>query len=732
MPVSGGGVISGHPRIWLSDSNNYSRIKAAVSANSSLWQGLKSFCDSASPAIPQGNAYQGDLQFQHIASFALCYQMTGSATYAQKALTLLTTNDCTSMKEKTYGCSPLYFSSYSTDSGYGIRNYVPAIALAYDWLNSYMSTPVSVSDLSAKTLGGALIQRMNGWLNWYVQNGYCRANDPNCQNFAPPHTGVGIANYYTGYVLAQSMAAVAIGNEDSSGAAVLAEANSLYNNGIGDMDTYLPEGHHPEGSYGSGSYERFAMAATALRWGTGNTNYLNSKWLMNYPYFKLQAITNDGQFYIDDGTWHWTVAPTTNDSVMSGYMYGWSSNIGQTAAAYLNVAGGGASVVNNNDNWRNFLFYDPSAVGISLANAPRSYNAATVGIALMRSDWSSASGTWASLSTARWLDVEGEEYPDAGQVEIYKSSQLLINAGFGDRWGSSQQDTAPYYNTFSFEKRTDGGPNGQQWFATAGCPNPTGSDPVGLKKFADGNDYVFAAGEFSAAYQSSCSASGVPANFVVRNQLYVRPDLVFLYDQVSVKNGVPTEHFHFPNQPTANGSNQWTVVNGSGQLQMAAIYPAVTASVTAQAVNSLKYSDGSMGPQVSSYHMTMTANTQNSYQSFLNIFRAGLSSGYAAPSYQTLSPSVGVGVRVTGMLSSENATPIVVIFADNTQNSPSNSVQYSVVSSPGAYHYVALLQPNTAYQVSETVSNGQASIVITQSASGNMKTDAAGVLRFTE
>jgi hypothetical protein len=732
-PVGGGNVISGHPRIWLSDPANFSRIKSAVSANSSQWSKLKSFCDNTSTAIPQGNAYQGDLQLQALASFALCYQMTGSATYAQKAVTLLTTNDCASMKENTYGCSPLYFNIYSTDSGYGIRNYVPALALAYDWLYPYMSTAVSVSDLSAKTLGAALIQRMNAWLSWFAKSGYCRINDSNCQNFPSPHTGIGIANYYSGYVLAQSLAAVAIGGDDSTGASVYSMANTVYNNGIGDMDTYFPEGHHPEGSYGSGTYERYLLSGTALRWGTGNTAYLNSKWMMNYPTFKLAAITNDGKFYIDDGMWHSDVEPTSNDSILSGYAFGWNSSIGQTTAAYLGVMGSTSAIASSGDAWKSFLFYDSTAAATPLANVAKSLNASVAGVSMARSDWTSATATWSMLKVAGWTDTEGEDYANAGQFQIYKGSPLLMNAGFGDRWGASQEDTASYFNTFSFENRTDGGPKGQPWFTTSGCPNPTGSDPIGLKKFKDGSDYVFASGEFSAAYQKSCSASGVPANFVVRNQLYVRPDLFFIYDQVSVKNGTPTEHFHFPTSPVASGSNQWTITNGKGLLQVAAISPAVTASVATQAASSLKYSDGSNGPQMTNYHLTMAAKTQTSYQSFLNVFRAALSNGsYPFPTMQAITASVGSGVRVSGMQASENTTAIVAVFADNTQNTPSTSVQYVVPTSAGTYHYVALLQPNTVYKVTESVSGGQTTISISPDTSGNVTSDGAGVIRFTE
>lgn len=736
-----GGVIGNHPRIWLSDSNNLARLKSAYSSNSPLWQNLKSFCDNTPTAIPQGNAYQGDLQFLNIASFALCYQISGNTTYAQKAVTALVTNDCAGMSTPSYGCSPLYFgpkyasAGYGTDDGYGIRNYVPALALAYDWLYNYIgNVTVSVPDLTATTLQGALIQRMNAWLTWFAASGYCRLSDPNCQNFPSPHTGIGLSNYFSGYLLGQTLAAVAIGNDDATGAADFSMAANLYNTAIGDVDTYVPEGHHPEGGYGAGSYERIAMAATALRWGTGNAGYLNSLWLQNYPSLKLAAVTNDGSFYYDDGMWHSSIIlPTTNDSILSGYAYGWTSAAGQTATAYINIVSS-SSPVSQNDAWRNFLFYDPSAVGLPLSSAPKSYNAGTFGLALMRSDWNSNSATWASLSTARWIDPQGEQYPDAGQVEIYKGSGLLINAGFGDRWGASQQDSS-YFNTFSFANRTDGGQPGQSWFSTSGCPNPTGSDPIGLKKFVDSNDYVYTAGEFSAAYQtvSSDGCGLVPANFLVRNELYVRPDLFFIYDQVSVKNGTPTERFHFAAAPTSVAANKWSVTSGKGLLQIAAVYPASTAAVSSQAVNSLTYSDGSAGPQIANYQLSLVANTQTNYQSFLNVFRAGLSSSsYPFPALQAVIPSMGYGVRVTGMLASENAQPIVVIFADNTQNSPSTSVQYTVSSSPGALHYVALLQPNTAYQITKTISGGQVTVTVSQSSSGAVMSDSAGVLRFTE
>lgn len=730
-PIGGGGaIISGHPRLWLSDSANFSRIKSSYSAGTALWKSLQSFCDNTSSAVPMGNAYQGDLQFQRVASFALCYQVSGNATYAQKAIALLTTNDCANLSEATYGCSPLYFSQYSTDSGYGIRNYVPALAIAYDWLYDYMgNTAVSVSDLSATTLRGALIQRMNGWLDWYAKSGYCRIGDGNCVAASGTYNGLPIANYFSGYLLGQVVAAVAIGSDDSTGAAVLSKANSMYQTAMANMDYFMPEGHHPEGSYAPGVYERFGQAATAFRWGTGDASYLNSKWLSNYAFFKLGAITSDGSHYVDDGWWHADKAtPSTNDSIMSGYAYGWGSTQGQYVMAYLGAVKGTSSP---SGAWQNFLFYDPSAAAIALSSAPRSYIAGTYGLATMRSDWSST-GTWASLKVGRWLDPEGEAFADAGQMEIYKGgSALLVNAGFGDDYGQAQADTS-FLNTFTFENRTDGGGKNQPWFSTASCPNPAGNDPIGMKKFSDGGDYVMAAGEFSAAYQSGCSAAKVPANFLVRNKLFVRPGLFFVYDQVSVKSGVPTEHFHFPTNAVANGNNQWSITNGSSVMHMASIAPAVTVNIASQPANSVKYSDESTGPIIGNYHMTMAASTQTSYQGFLNVFRAALSSGSQFPAFANIAPSVGYGVKVSGLNSAENATSIVAVFADNSQNTPNASVSYVVASEPGVIHYVALLQANTLYMVSKVVANGQATITIQPSSSGNITSDASGVLRFTE
>jgi hypothetical protein len=711
--------VGAHPRLWLSDATTLSRTTAAARANSAEWAALKGFCDSRT--TPDWD-YQGSEYLHFITNFALCYRTTlavsgasAAAPYAAKALTLLKSNQV------------LGFTAYSTDSGYGIRNYVPAMAIGYDWLSGY-------SGLDASTKS-ALASRINAWLNWYAANGYCNADNSSCEP-------ADISNYHSGYVLAQVLAGIALYGDDASGAAIWTKAISQYNSVRTTFDTRMQGGSWPEGwNYGAGVYERYALMASGLRAATGDSGYANFQWLSNNVTFKRNALTPNAKFVYDDGIWSGNAVgvPSSNDILVAGYLYGWSSANGKLAKNYIDQVQSTAPL-SSVEEWKRFAFYDPSAIAADLSSAAKSYWANGLGLVTMRSDWASASGTWASFISGPYLAAQGAQNMDQGHIEVYNGAPLLINAGVA-LYGTPQQQSTVFMNTFTMEGRSDTSYSGQQG-ATGACPNPNGNNPIGIKTHLDGGSYTFTSGEFSAAYQiasqaDSAGCAKLPVNWLARSTLYVRPGVFVVYDQIakasSQPNLAPTMHLHLPTRPTyQSGDNRRiTMDNGSGRLHVASVLPASgTAKVVSESINA------NTGPGVANYHFSLAQTSPApSYQNFLTVLRAGQStSAYTAPVVTSLSGTNAYGTEISGLLAAEASVGIVAVFADNGSLAPPASLQYQHPTRSGTSHYVAMLKPNTTYGLTFSNTSGSYSVSIAEGSSGStsIRTDSAGVLRFTE
>jgi Divergent InlB B-repeat domain len=708
------GPSGAHPRLWLSDSATFTRITAAAKANSAEWARLKNICDTQTQP---GYDYQGAEGFRMISNFALCYRVVkansgdaAAAPYGQKAVNLLASNSTYPM---------LSFTAYSTDSGYGIRNYVPAMAIAYDWLHDYPGMTTSLKSQVAT--------RMKAWLTWYEANGY-----GNGSNY--------ISNYNAGFMVSRTLAAIALYNEDSDSAALWSNALAHYNGARQSFDSSMPGGHWPEGwSYGSTVYQNYGWAASALRIATNDASYLNFNWLTNNVLFKANALTNDGKFFYVDGVWNSNGigAPSLNDMIVVAHALGWGTANGQIARNYINRAiAGGETLDYPLAEWTTFLFYDPASQPANMATAARSNHAIGNGVVTMRSDWTTPTATWGSFVSGRYLDYQQQDH-NQGHMEIHKGALLLMNASPGYYGGGSNTFMQ---NTYTLEKRTDSSIVGQDLY-TSGCPNPSGSNPIGINAYSDNGGYLFTSGEFSAAYQikpayptpeTGCGANAV--TWLNRSTLYVRPGLFVVYDQVQKASNqagmVPTMHLHFPTQATAQGGNnrQVSLDNGPGRLQVVTVLPATSNSTLqgeAANVNS--------GPGQASWHLKVAYTDPSAmYQKFLTVMRAGQStSAYTFPNVSAISGTSVSGSYISGLLASENATPIAVVFAEGgAPRVVPATLQYQYPSGSATQNYVAKLKANAFYTVTSSNSGGNLSVTVAESASGT-KTDGAGVLAFT-
>lgn len=723
----GPGVPSGsHPRLWLGDPSTFTRLTTAASANTVQWTNLKSFCDNNT--LPDFE-YQGDQQFVFAANFSLCYRIvlarSGAAAadpYAVKAVNVL----------QGTAHPLLNFTAYSTDSGFGIRNYVPAMALLFDWLyDSPRLTPA---------LKTAIVSRIQNWMDFYATSGY--ANDQP------------ISNYNSGYVLGSTLAGIAVYGESAQANAIWTTGKTNFNNGRTMFDQTMPGGHWVEGwNYGTGVFERYAQSASAIRSATGDPTAVTSNWLLNNTLFKSHAVTPDGKYFYDDGLWSGdsTGDPRYNDVIVAGFTYGWSSTTGQIARAYINKVVAGGVPLSSLIQWNAFLYYDPASVPLNMSTLPASYHATGTGLVAMRGDWTNSNASWGTVIAGPYRSYQGEQDNDQGHIEIYKYAQLLIDAGH-DLYGDPGIKNTVHHNTYTFEGRTDNTARSYEGqLATSGaCPNPLapspnnpnasglGSDPIGVNAYSDGGTYAFSSGEFSAAYQSydifPSVCGSVPVSWMNRNMLFIRPNIFVVYDQIQKVPTqpalVPKMHLHLPAAPTplAPDNRQLTMDNGGGRLQISTVLPAVNTSTLVHEVH-----NDTTGPGLENWHLAIRATDASPmYQKFLTVLRAGQAvAGNTFPTISGITGTNASGTLIAGLPVAESGTAIAAVFADNGTRTVPTTFSYQYALTTPIQHFIAKLKANTFYAISSVVSGGTTTVTVTESTSGT-KSDGAGVIAVVQ
>ncbi len=710
-----------HPRLWL-DSATESRLAASVKAGDSAWHSLKEFCD-ASDTKPDWD-YQGHQRYRYVANFALCYRLAkragmGQSTvnrYGAKALVVLT--------------ELIEFSNYANDSGYGIRNYLPAIALGYDWLHDYPSLTESLKSKARL--------RMRGWADWYAQNGYGRANDDK-------PVPVYLSNYNAGYLVGRMLASIAMYGDEPGSERYFNEAVAHQTAALASFDQYLAGGHWPEGwNYGASAYEFHALAASALRHASGSEGAAPSNWLRENILFKLHALAPNGRFFYDDGAWPGSHLgdPRLADIYVAGSLVGWRSPAGGLASAYVRLArnwnedGTTADQGTLVGEWRRLLFFDASAPAASLKTVTTSHIARGAGLVLWRSAWNQAGATWGTFIAGPYLAWQDSQDLDQGHMEIYKNAPLLVDAGH-KLYGSDQLHATVHHNTFTLEHRRGDAylekgimVTGQRQF---GNSPQCSKSRVGIKQYEDAGAWLFVNGDLTDAYRprprwgGPCFDAGVAR--LVRNVFYLRPDLFFVFDQVEKQRDelqvVPHLNFHFPTKPvTANANRELTVNNGGGRLQVITVFPTDADARLAPNKDS--------GAVVPGWHLAVSAAKQQArYQQYLHVFRATDSgTRFPFPRYGAISGTGTYGVWINSSGSGEATSHTVVVFADDGTGTVPRALEYQISEVP-ARHYILNLKPSTHYTLDLTEHNGHRIARVREAQNGTLRSSSAGVLVFT-
>jgi hypothetical protein len=677
----------------LSDSA-IQRLKARAAAGEPAWVALQQHCDgyatgtmgppsaSAYPDFPNvGPGYQGEDYVPVIRALGLCYQTVrgvdtaAEARYGAAGARLL---EAMSTPVSAGGQSP------ATDSGYGIRNFVVGMAFGYDWL---------YPALSAATKSG-VVSSMNAWIDWYDKSGFIN-DDP-------------IGNYFAGYFLAKTTAALATNGDNPNSSAYW---NDVVTRMWGKL--VLPQfasrmagGGWPEGwEYGKKSVLSFAEALWAVKTATGLDWWKQIPMAGDQAEYQLHFAWPSLKHLDDQGTIHSGVAVAPSSSLVLGLAAMLEATGDSSAPALRGFATDVAATVgDDSEPWSKFLYGDPGKPTSSYKSDSLSHFASGPGQVGMRSTWDK-SATWSAFSGGAYVNAaySGEEVFDAGNLSVVLGDQPVLinptgwlpqNAGsagedlvYSDSYGTKQRRL---YNTFFVDDASNPNNPGQN------SASP-GDSKAHVERFEDRGVFVHAR---ALGLEDQYGGSGSrPISQFTRDLVYVRPGTFVLFDRTTVARASADQwlSFHTPVAPSQVATvdatqRRFDVVVGSASV--GSIRTLLPRSPSTSTTNLL----------AAAARLEVHAPVRAAVQQWLSVVTTG-----AATGEQVRLSSADGNVASGNMVGVELAGPQsqVVLFAADQALASVTSADYTVTQA-AANHVLVDVEPSSAgYSVTATPSGGK-------------------------
>ncbi len=571
------------------------KCEAFTATGTSVWSMPSSATDQNCSSGDICLGYYGAKLMQAIPDLALCYQVgteigDGRANvWAARAVEALTQLS--------------QYTNYTSNSSYGIRNFVPAMAIGYDWLYNYSG----LSD----TVKANLRTRMYEWVDTI---------DTNSDAWGRNHP---VGNYSAAYYAAKAMAALATDGESSYASTFWTDwYGTRHYGGTGSWQghagvaqfftNYINGGGHPGGwQYGGLALRLMYEAALMARTAKG-VNVINdpAKPAYEHPLNNAQHLiyfTWPSLKYMDDrdtikasgsfptngcptGNAYGNAIPPTHLAVMSSSLFsqsGWDRSWSDEFRDYTKRIRAlfPTGVGGFNYEWADFLYWDELAPRTDFATLPRDYLSGTNYLST-RSSWST-DATFASFRTMPYADGHPYTSPDVGSLAITRGdTPFVVNAGFVSRCYGNLRNYDYYYSIYEADHDgVNGNPGAHQLYnvfyvsSTAGQNgkeiDATTSPPMSsISLYDTASSYVLARGtQLDDVYNTVASWS--------RDVLFFRKSgetgVFVVYDRTnaSCTGQSPRLAWHFPPAPVRQGSsNQWNVTDSFGfKGSMTAVLP---------------------------------------------------------------------------------------------------------------------------------------------------------------
>ena len=586
---------STHPHLILTPSL-ISELKSRAAVPTAEWTVLKRYCDTTSGGI--GPGYHGSDWAEAVASFSLCYLVTGTESYAGKAVIYMDAlaNDRNAVGDGAGGNTRVN----DGNNGYSIRNVGVFLALGYDWMYDYIRVKYPSKLAVYQT-------RLNSWITLYeTQDG----SSPSIAGYLHDVTEHGgVSNYYMAYFLTKAFTGYALHETDADTVALghINGALTQFNTIRATYDTKLKGGDFPEGwMYGEETISNLFLYLMGVKSASGldlfnNAPLLNGSTVFNYPMDTLNAHihalipSKKGVYQGHDWKTEYHGYPSKPGLSLNTVLAVSHSFKGTEAARkaqyYINSLNSSDFQYGAVAPWQLFLLRDPNAPSDNYTQTePLSYWGQGTGTVFMRSSWA-IDAVWGSFVAGPGIAVD-HQHADQGHFTLVRGNdQLVIDSGDYEYQGSHTR----YHNSVLVDTK------GEFSFSRAGATRPgqnvcpgcgTG---VAIKSFLDQGTYLSIQADITNAYHGeySFNTNTNPATSILRNVVYIRPGYVVLFDSVHLKKDTyqPTTTVHTLNLPTMS-ANTFSATAGSSKILGKTLLPNLVNYTLAAETDSWNNQDG--------------------------------------------------------------------------------------------------------------------------------------------
>ncbi len=525
IDIPPGPARSGTPMYLHISEEQFGEIEAAVAANSPEWQLLKETVDNYmdDPDSPRNDA----------ANSAMVYLFTGEARYAQAAYA---------------ECEQIVLEHWDFEEGhenggfyYRVGSYLRPISMTLDYCEA---------DLTQEQIDFLLEFTDNilneVWFDMHYTVGWGQ-DDPG-NNF---HQAYLEATAHGAYILEK------FGHPNAQTYYDVLDEKLPY--ALEYLNDELPSGDFWEGvNYGQRSRQRLASALSAVATTLGTNHFADNPFFEGaIEYVTYQAQPGKHILYVAGdmtrvGREH--ISPADRDYLQTMVYYMGDSEARRRGQYYLTHWAPGylGTEYGSYDRWDLLwkdLVFKLDLPELSPESLPLSYITGGTRWALIRSSWED-DATSLVISGAPTCSIS-HQHLDTGSFQLWKRDWQIVDVESLEAGGS----TADGHSMIVVDQ------SNHQWVRETGG---------GLTHFEDGNSYVYA--QVNATQTALDRPDSQTYNYLLdewtREFVYLRPDLLVVYDRVDATPGV-TYHsrFHFSSEPERAG-DAWTNVFGGGSMAL--------------------------------------------------------------------------------------------------------------------------------------------------------------------
>ena len=554
-------------------------------------------------------------------------------------------------------------NSIMIDDGYPSRYLGKFTSMGYDWLYGYPGFTTSFKN----EVAGMLVR----WSDYWKVHGY-RADDP-------------ASNYAEGGYVSRTLTALALrGGRDANSARLVNELIAYRQANVLPLLTNITTsyfgGFWAEGwNYGQQATRNLILSGLAYEAAGLGAATAERQWAAQVINSLISEQPTKALIY-DGGDWYDYPAPFDGKDLLYNLAVATTDDTARSHANYIiQTYPGGQS-----QDMQDLLFRDPDAIAAFWSSAPLQYFAQGTGLINARADWNYNS-TWLAFQLGNEIETDHQAYAQ-GNLEVQRGADgLLINP---NSLGGNQ--TPSTESSFGNLMTIDDNGAGTQtyrfnqgfWFGTPGCR---------ILGYEATNGYLYASGDYAAAYALNTTPGIGTARQLTRQIVYQRPDYIVIHDRAATKttNDLKQLRWHFLNNPTLNSSTSaWVETAGSSKL----FGQTFSRSSLITSNQPVRCPDDAGGALV--YRVT----TQNSIKATNVTYITALQS---APSTTVDSvattPVFSTDHRMEGV---QMGNDLVLFGADAPLNPFTGTITYTVTGSPPILHLLTDLPPNRAFQIS--------------------------------